>query len=191
MSGSRRQGALLAILLLIAIATPVAVWTSARPSQSAFIDVEGLGENRLGSGRLDLVVGNTSTTLSAENVAPGDRLDGTLVLDNAGDLPLRYTIRATVRGAELAPWVRWWLTEPASSICQPGTEITVPTVIANGTSIDLIDPGERSVLAGSRDVLCLIAEVRLEAPNSVQGRSVDIDLSIFAEHDSELVEAGP
>ena len=157
MSGQQKRVALLGMLLLIAVATPVTVWLSTHPTQSAFTDVEELGENRLGSARLDIVVGNTSVSLSADNIAPGDRLDGTIVLNNDGDLPLRYRIVATVSGAEFAPWVKWWLAEPVGVDCQQSSAITTPTVIASGTSIELIgtDPGPRSLLAGGGDVVCI------------------------------------
>ena len=192
MSTSRRRLAPIALLLFTS-AAPALVWLSASPSQSAFTDVEELGENRLGTGRLDIEVGTTSIALSADNAAPGDRLDGRIELVNAGDLPLRYTIVARVDGADLAPWVSWWLAEPVGVSCQQSWRITVPTIIANGTSIEVIGtyPGPRSVVVGSRDVLCLFAEVRSETPNSVQGRSVDIQLDIFAEHDLEADGAEP
>ena len=180
------------VLLLSAVAAPTVVWLSAGSSQSAFTDVEELGENRLGTGRLDIEVGTATVTMTGTHVAPGDRLDGMIELVNAGDLPLTYTMEARVDGADLAPWVRWWLVEPVGTSCQQSSQITDPTVIAAATSIELIgtDPGPRSVAAGSSDILCVLAEVAVETPNSVQGRTVGIDLDIFAAHDWEPDGAG-
>ena len=191
MSTSRRQLAMFA-LLLSAVAAPTVVWLSAGSSQSAFTDVEELGGNRLGSGRLDIEVGTSSVAMTGTHVAPGDRLDGRIELVNAGDLPLTYTMAARVDGVDLAPWVRWSLVEPVDISCEQSSQITDPTIIADATSIELIgtDPGPRSVAAGSSDVLCLRAEVSLDTPNSVQSRTVSIELNIFAEHDWEPDGAG-
>ena len=188
MSESRRRRSLLGVLLLIALAAPIAVWVSVQPAQSAFTDVEEVGENRLGAGRLDLEVGESSILLSADNIAPGDVIDGRLELKNAGDLSLEYSIVATVEGSDLAPWLTWWLTDPVGVDCASGRAITPPTVIADGTSMNLLGSarGPRLVAAGALDPLCLVAELRLDAPNSVQGRSVGVELDITAQHVPEL-----
>lgn len=189
MSGPRRRLSLLVPLLALAGAIPVAVWLWAQPSQSAFSDVEEVGENRLGTARLDLGIGDATIAIEADAVAPGDRLDARIALDNDGGLPVRYRILATAQGAELAPWVSWWLAEPTGTDCGRPIALTSPVSIAHGTTVELIggEPEDLpSIEPADSKSLCLIADVSIDSPNSVQGRHIDLEIDVFAEHDLEL-----
>ncbi len=198
--GRRIRPGPFAVLLFVAagvIALPLWLWWSAGRTSAAFGDSEVLDNNRLGAATLDVEVGRRTAAFRAENLAPGDRASGQLELVNAGTLPLRFQIGAFTDGDPLARWLLFdvWTT---TDICRPGaadpslasgvTLSATPTVLAGIVTGAAIDPaagpdGQLSLAPGDATIICLGAGLALEAPNDVQGRRLDVELVVEAEHD--------
>ena len=186
----RLVAAVAALCALLAVSVPLVVWWVSDRSSATFADSEVLDANHLGAATLDLEVGNEIAGFTAENLAPGDEVSGQLVLTNAGTLPLRYGATAVSSGGVLADWLRFELW-PTTGICGPGQtgERIVDDLLLPTTPITLL---ELSAGAGSRffqllppgesATLCLGASLPLSAPNEVQGRRLEVTLTLVAEH---------
>lgn len=186
----RLAAAVAALLVLLAVSVPLVVWWVSDRSSATFADSEVLDANHLGAATLDLEVGNEIADFTAENLAPGDDVSGQLVLTNAGTLPLRYGGTAVSSGGVLAEWLRFELW-PTTGICAPGQagERIVDDLLLPTSPTTLLElsagAGSRSfqlLLPGESATLCLGASLPLSAPNEVQGRRLEVTLTLVAEH---------
>lgn len=179
-------------LLLLAVALPLGLWWRASTSSAAFADSEVLENNHLGAATLDIELGDATAGLSAQNLAPGDRVSGQIELVNAGTLPLRYWVTATTSGGALADWLSLDIWE-TSTICnpdQPGQALRSDIAFETGTTLLIGQPtsggeDDRRLQPGGAHRLCLVTTLPLTAPNDLQGQRLDVDLLIAAEHDLE------
>ena len=190
----RLVAAIAAVVALIGVSVPLVLWWVSDRSSATFADSEVLDSNYLGAATLDLEGGVDNAAVAAENLAPGDSVSGQLELTNAGSLPLRFGLSAFADGSILGDWLLFELW-PGSGVCspgQPGERIAsnvllspTPTVLlevsalAAGSSPQLLLPGESATL-------CLGASLPLSAPNEVQGRRLEVTITMVAEHAVEV-----
>ena len=202
--GDRARRRLLATLVvaagLVALAGPVLVLTGAargraEPSGDPF--GAGLGaDGRLAAATLDVEAGQRTAPVTVGALAPGDRATGSIEIVNAGDLPLHYALLLSPTGAPVESWLRWdlWLA-PAQGCGGPVPTTTDPdrlvadAVLDGRADIALfgrpdpgLDPGDRVLAVGQRELLCLAVSLPLDAPDPVQGAAVTPRFTAVAEH---------
>ena len=191
---SRRTVAVIAALVtLLGLSVPFVVWWLGSDSSASFADSEVLEANHLGAATLDLEVGADRAAFSAENLAPGDEVSGQLVVSNAGTLPLRWGMAGVGDGGLLGEWLRFevWQSTTTCSPNQAGDRFVSdvlltpsPTILVQfaglgSTFPEVLRPGESATL-------CLGASLPLSAPNEVQGRRLEVSLTLTAEHAIEV-----
>lgn len=180
------------LLVVLTLAVPFGLVWWAQRSSASFADRELFGVNSLGAATVEVAVGNGVVDLWAANVAPGDEVGGQVEIRNVGDLPIRYAVLASTGDGQLSEWVSWdaWI----DSTCRPeragdvgrrdftiGSELE-PVIgdAATGTQ-----SGDRALAVGQAETLCLLARLPIQAPNEVQGRTMELSITIAAEHDLE------
>ncbi len=99
--------------------------------QAAFGDSQTVGVNRLSSATVDVEIGSRSVSLSSVDLAPGDRVVGSIEVRNEGTLPLRYALVDESATGPLLPWLTWELWDaPTPSRC--GTSPTSVNGLVDG-----------------------------------------------------------
>ena len=176
-------------VFVVALAVLGWSWTTWQGSSATFSDVERIEGNRLGAGRLDVGVGRATAAFSATGLAAGDSASGRLEIDNTGTLPLTYTLRAATAGGPLAEVlvVRAW---NGAGSCPTDVPGGAPTwdVLADGEGITT-SPGTGDLAVGEARLVCLRADLPLDATSDVQGRRLDLVLGVDAVHDVAASEA--
>lgn len=66
-----------------------------------FTDTASVGSNGLTAGTIDITTSPVSALLTAATLAPGDLIQNSLTLTNAGSLQLRYAIQRSATNADL------------------------------------------------------------------------------------------
>lgn len=66
-----------------------------------FTDTASVGSNALTAGTIDITTSPVSALLTAANLAPGDLIQNSLTLTNAGSLQVRYAIQRSATNADL------------------------------------------------------------------------------------------
>lgn len=183
---------LVALLVLLATLVPVGLWWFASRSSASFADAEILDANHLGAATLDIQAGSDDAVFEAENLAPGDVVTGQLELQNVGELPLRFGVRARTGGGLLSAWLEFalWQTDQICRPTEPG-ELLADGVLLSSSDTALLRLDDRAIALAPGDAatVCLRATLPLEASNDVQGQRLVIDLVIDAEHDIAATEA--
>lgn len=185
--------ALVTVVAIVALSAPFVLWWLSSRSAARFGDSEVLDANHLGAATLDLGVAPTTAAFSAENLAPGDRVTGLLVLTNDGTLPLRFGVSAETDGGPLGEWLRFdaWSATGACSVDQATGGFAHDLQLATTPKVLLPLAAEASqpfqlVLPGESATLCLGASLPLSAPNEAQGRQLGVTISLTAEHALEV-----
>ncbi|MCP5028119.1 MAG: hypothetical protein GY929_17725 [Actinomycetia bacterium] len=195
--GRRTMAVVLVLLGLAALSGPIILALRADRGQAAFGDAEVVGVNRLTSATVDVEPGERTATMTVTNMAPGDRAFGSIEVVNEGTLPLRYLLTSVASPSPLNPWLQWSIWPPDQSM---GCD-TLPdssTLIVDGRVLDGsasstvfgslepgLDPGDRILQPADTEELCVSVELRLEAPDSVQGQTLDQEFVIHAEQHTE------
>lgn len=179
-----------------ALAGPILLLTSADRGSAAFGDNETIGVNRLSSATVDIEPGQDVVPITATNLAPGDRITGSIEVGNVGSLPVRYAIVSEGSTHALAQWLRWeiWL-RPEAEQC-PGQrnvgELLVdgpllgdPVAAVLGDVTIGLDPGDRILLPGESEALCTAVTLSLRAPDDVQSRTIRQEFIVVAEQHTD------
>lgn len=189
----------LLVFAVAALAGPILVLTQADEGSAAFGDNETIGVNRLSSATVDIEPGEDIVPITATNLAPGDRVTGSIAVKNVGSLPVRYAIVSDARPDPLSDWFRWevW-PRPDSDQCtqQPApAELLVDgALFERGSAAVLgdvtvgLDPGDRILQPGEGEALCTAVTLSLEAPDEVQARTVRHELVVVAEQHTDDLE---
>ena len=92
-----------------------------------FSDTEDSTGNTFTAGTLNITLGTSSWSAGFDNMKPGDTVNFTLPVNNAGSLPLNYTVTTTLSGT---------LAEGTT----PCTQVTAPTSgsLNVGGSVDIV-----------------------------------------------------
>lgn len=185
--------ALGALFLLAAVTAPVLISLGADRSEAAFGDNETLGLNQLGSASVAIDVGATTVLIDTSAMAPGDRLQGQIALENNGTLPLRYALQAEFGDGtgELIAALDWRIwPRPSSTPC--GSPVGPYLFEGAVTDSRLLgdpalgeDPGDRMIQPASQDVLCVEVALPIDASDVLQGARARVDLTAIAEQATE------
>ena len=143
-------------------------------TSAVFTDETTVGQNTVGTASLQ-IGDEASTTLSAEDLLPGETRDAVEVLTfkNTGTVPFTYDVSisdvAASSGApsELPGWIPVTIT--AGGAADTGTLADPPAL-----SVD-------SLAVGAAATVEVVVGLSEDASNNAQGRSVTFDLSVAAE----------
>lgn len=190
---------LLIAFFLAALAGPIALIAGIERGQAAFGDSETLGVNRLSSATVEVEIGPASVALSGENLAPGDRVVGSIQVVNSGTLPVRYALISEASADPLSSWLTWdvWA---GSSAATCGTDQVPDDGLANGLALasadasvvpvlgDVaigLDPGDRTLDPGAAETLCVAVQLDLGTPDSIQNRRLQQEFVVVAEQHTD------
>lgn len=168
-------------------------WASMQRSSAAFADSEVLSGNHLGTGIVDVAVGDRTVPFAAVNMAAGDVATGTLEVVNGGTLPLVFDVTAVSNGGPLLDLldVVAWHAATSSCAAAPSTADATWRPLADVTEPTAAPPTAAQRLApGASSLLCLRAELPLTASSAVQGQRLDLLLTVAAVHDVAASERG-
>ncbi len=188
----RRQALVVigALVVTAALIVPGVILVRAQRGQAAFGAAQRLGTYRLDAGTLDIEVGTRTTPIVVSNIAPGDRMVGSVELLNAGSLPLRYSLSFETSAQPLTGLLSWdiW----TASACEPGPSpaealvsdrrLTAGSVALLGDPASGEDPGDRTIDPGAVELVCFAATMAIDAPDSAQGVASRHELTVAAEH---------
>lgn len=187
MTAERRTRTSLLVLSLFAaaIASLMWAWASVQTSSANFGDQETVDGNHLGTGTVDIALGDGTVKFDVASMAAGDIESGQLELTNAGTFPLRYSVTASTGGGPLAGVVEVSVWLRTSATCADRVPPTGTWVRPDGLAGSPGAPSARALAPGESDVLCMLGRLPLSAPSSVQGQQLDLNVLVTAEHDLE------
>lgn len=122
---------LLNLMLLAVLVSLVEV------ASAFYVDLEGIQENDLRAGTVDLVIGNAQWSGDPGAMQTGDSVVLTIPLENAGTLPLNYEVTTSLRG-DLASAVEVRVLTPPSRHLDTGasTNVKVRVTLPNAGSAE-------------------------------------------------------
>lgn len=181
-----------------ALSGPILLLTSAERGSAAFGDNETIGVNRLSAATVDIEPGSTGVPITATNLAPGDRIVGSIAVHNAGTLPVRYALVSDGSIGPLSPWLSWEIWPRSSSTCDADPEPAellsegpLPTDPGSAVFGDVnvgLDPGDRVLRPGQSEELCTAVTLMLRAPDEVQAQTQRQDFVVVAEQHTDDLE---
>lgn len=179
---------------IAALSGPILLLTNAERGSAAFGDNETVGVNRLSAATVDIEPGSTGVPIVASNLAPGDRLVGSIAVENVGTLPVRYALVSDGTAGPLAPWLSWEIW-PRSGTCDSEPEPTdllsegpLPTEPGAAVFGDVtigLDPGDRILHPGESEEFCTAVTLVLGAPDTVQAQTVRQEFVVVAEQHTD------
>jgi len=190
--------ALIVLFALAGIGAPALLIVGAQRGDAALADTEGLGLMRLSSATVDIVAGERGTSITATNLAPGDRVVGSIEVRNAGTMALHWSLVTEGNPDPLATWLRWdlWLAaSPSACTASPngparfdqwlGYDLDLSgagqLIALSGDPLPGADPTDRVLRTGASEAVCLAVVLPLEAPDSVQRRATRQPFTLVAE----------
>lgn len=191
---SRRWVVVLTMLfVLAAFAGPFVVFVGGERGEAAFGDGETFGLNELGAASVVIGVGETTVLLDASAMAPGDELVGRFDVSNDGTLPLRYALVADLLdpGSMLLAELQWsiWPDSLGTTCGSIPADLLFGGVVTSGALIGDPrvgrDPGDRLLQPGSSETLCVVVELPLGVPDTIQGATARVDLTVVGEQATE------
>lgn len=198
MNDRTRLALIVAAVALVLAAPVVLIALRADSGSAAFGDVEQVGRNRLSAATLDIEVGSRTAPIGVTDLAPGDLAAGQVEFRNAGTLPLRYVLEASVSTPRIADDLTWWfrfsddVTCPSETGWRAGSasdvEVAGRDLVAGVT---LASPAGRRLDIGERHIVCLAVELDIEASNDAQATTVGLELIARAEQIAEPLDDEP
>ena len=193
----RRRGDNRLPLALVALAVTLA-WSGSFGSVYAlFVAPSAAPAQDISTGTVTVGLtgpGGGSAAISFASAHPGASVVQQLRVSNTGSLELRYAVSSQVVSgtaalAEALVWtVRTGVTDcSAAGFTASGTQVFDGVLATSAKAAKIGDPtqgaqaGDRSVAAGTTDVLCSRLTLPTTAPSSLQGLAVGVTLSVDAE----------
>lgn len=173
-------------LLLLILASTVAM-SGAAISLAQFTDSEALGGNSLSTGTIDLSLSPTTALFTASAMMPGDAVNGTLVVSNAGTGQLRYAMTSSATNADglgLATLLTLAVREVGSGCAAfdgPLVSGGILSGAAFGDPAQGADGGDRVLAGATSETLCFRASLPLTVPASIQGAATTVTFTFDAE----------
>ncbi len=172
---NRRFAALLALALISGSLGAGAL------SLAIFTDSQAVTGNAFTTGTIDISTTPATALFSVSNMMPGDTLNRTIQVDNAGTGVLRYAISTSiVSGPALAAQLQ--LAVYAGATCS-GTALYSGALgtAAVGSNVQGPDSGDRTLSGGTNETLCFKATLPLSTGNTFQGTSTGVTFTFDAE----------
>jgi spore coat-associated protein N len=155
-------------------------------SGAFFTDQATDTDNTIATGTVDINVSPTSATLTASNMAPGDTINGSIVVTNSGSLALRYALKSTTTENTLAAQLDMTVkTEGTGCNNFDGTTLYGPDDFGNTTGKaifgDLSTHTGRTLAPSGSETLCFRVTLPTSTDNSFQGLTTTATLTFDAE----------
>jgi spore coat-associated protein N len=170
----------MAALSLIAASFSLGLWT----------DQATVGGNTFTAGTIDISTSPTSAVIGLNPMMPGDTVNGTLTINNAGSAQLRYAMSSSSTNTD-AKALRDGITltvklrDVAADACTDfdGTSLYTGTLAAAafGSSATGAQAGDRTLAGAASEKLCLRATLPITASNSYQGGTTTTTFTFDAE----------
>jgi predicted ribosomally synthesized peptide with SipW-like signal peptide len=186
-SGRHRRRGLLALLMAGAAVISV---TGAVVSLAVFTDQEQVTGNVFTAGTIDISVAPGTALLTATAMMPGDTVNGSAVVTNAGTAQFRYSITGIATntdGLGLASQITVTIRELGTSCAVfDGTQLfsgAVPYATGNlvGDPAQGAQAGDRTLNAAAAETLCFRATLPLATGNAYQGATTTMTFTFDAE----------
>ena len=154
-----------------------------------FTDSSTIAAGAFATGTVDLTANPPTTVLTLANMAPGDIVYGPITVANPGTEDLRYAMTGVAAGT-LAPVLTLEIkTVPAVGNCNlagfTGAVVTavVPfnTAVLAGSTVTGFQAGDRTLTAGTNEVLCAQILLPLNTGSTYQAKTTTATLHFNAE----------
>jgi hypothetical protein len=167
-------------------------------STALFTDTQNLGGSTLITGTVQLGTTPGTSVISAGNMAPGDDVFGNVRVNNNGSLKLRYAVEATADDPDTKS-LRSQLTISAYDGVTPlncaagnvagGTLLSGPTDLSSTVQLvgdkaqgaQTTHGGDRELVAGANENLCVHVKLPLATGNAYQNATSTVTLTFYAE----------
>jgi predicted ribosomally synthesized peptide with SipW-like signal peptide len=185
-SRRRRRG----LLALLMVGATIISLTGGMLSLAIFTDQQQVTGNDFTAGTIDISVAPATALLSATTLMPGDTVNGSAVVTNAGTAQFRYAITGVATntdGLGLASQLTVTIRELGTSCAAfDGTQLysgTVPYATGNlvGDPAQGADAGDRTLNASASETLCFRATLPLATGNAYQGAATTMTFTFSAE----------
>ena len=156
-------------------------------SLALFTDTETVDGNAFTTGSIQLSAAPTSALLTASALMPGDSVNGTLVMSNAGTAQLRYALTSSATNADglglAAPLSLAGRTQGTSCAAFDGTLLYSGAIgsAAFGNPASGTHAGDRVLAGATSDTLCFRATLPLATGNGYQNASTTATFTFDAE----------
>jgi hypothetical protein len=179
----RRRRGLVVLMLSLSIASLGA----GAFSLALFTDQATVGANAFNTGTIDLTTNPTTALLTNSAMFPGDAVNGTLLVTNAGTGALRYSMTTANTNATLAAGLTLQVKTVGTGCANfDGTDVVASVALngaANGfgSSATGAQTGDRSLAVGASETLCFRVTLPLTADNTYQNLSNTATFTFDAE----------
>jgi spore coat-associated protein N len=179
----RRRRRLLALLLVSLLAS----LGTAALSLAIFTDSQSVGANVFTTGTISLGLSPASALLTSAAMMPGDTVNGSLVVSNAGTAQLRYAMSSSSTNADgkalrdqISLTIR---TLGTSCAAFDGTSLFsgALSAAAFGNPAQGAQAGDRTLNAASSETLCFRASLPLASGNGYQNATTTTTFTFDAE----------
>lgn len=183
--GRRRRRGI--ILFVLSLGLAVSSAGASAFSLALFTDTEAVANNAFISGSVDLTAAPASAAIGFTDMMPGDSVDGTLTIGNAGVSQLRYAMTTSATNVDLKALrdainleVR---TEGTSCATFDGTVLYNSTLgaAAFGSNAAGNQAGDRTLNGGASEVLCLRASLPDTTASTYQSAATTATFTFDAE----------
>jgi camelysin-like metallo-endopeptidase len=178
------------VLLLMVAALATVSLTAASFSLGLWTDQATVGGNTFTAGTIDISTTPASAVIGLNPIMPGDTVNGTLTVNNAGTAQLRYAMSSSSTNADLKALrdgitLTVKLRDVAADACTDfdGTSLYTGTLAAAafGSSATGAQAGDRTLAGAATEKLCLRATLPITAANSYQGGTTTTTFTFDAE----------
>jgi predicted ribosomally synthesized peptide with SipW-like signal peptide len=174
-------------MALVLVASALITAGGIASSLALFTDTETVDGNAFTTGSIQLSASPTTALLTASALMPGDSVNGTLVMSNAGTAALRYAMTASATNADglglasqLSLAVR---TQGTSCAAFDGTLLYSGSIgsAAFGSPASGGQAGDRTLAGATSETLCFRATLPLATGNGYQNASTTATFTFDAE----------
>jgi len=179
----RRRRGMVVLMLSLSIASLGA----GAFSLALFTDQATVGANAFNTGTIDLTTSPTTALLTNAAMFPGDVVNGTLVVTNAGTGALRYSMTTSNTNATLAAGLTLQVRTIGTGCANfDGTDVVASVALSGpgngfGSVTSGFQAGDRSLAVGASETLCFRVSLPLSADNTYQNLSNTTTFTFDAE----------
>ena len=167
-----------------------------REAAATFTDVDSLGANSFGTGRITLTLSPSTALVTFSQMLPGDTVTAPLVVSNGtGGQPLRYAVTASAGNSgqtglrdQLVLTVRTGdAGTPTTCTGFSGTQLYTGPVRGNASGLVVGNPaqgnhaGDRTLTAGASETVCFRVHLPLTTGNAFQNASTTATFTFHSE----------
>ena len=156
---------------------------------AVFTSAPSVGANTFTTGTVSLTTSPATALVTFSNMAPGDQVTAPVTVTNAGTLDFRYAITSTTTENALAAQLLLTIKSGVTTCSDAafgasGTVIYGPGILGTTGSSNVVgnpaqggQAGDRTLAAGTNEILCFNVSLPLASGNAFQGLT---DTATFA-----------